>query len=177
MPVTAGEIIGPYELLSSIGEGGMGEVWKARDTRLGRLVAVKFSKEQFSDRFQREARAIAALNHPNICTLHDVGPNYLVMEFIEGQSVKDKIAARPLPSEEALDIAMTSGRYKQLLELLVELAQAPPLTDENSSRRARKALPPLVRRQWRRLRKAVNNGRMPDVIRTIRGAGYAIREA
>jgi serine/threonine protein kinase len=61
----------------------MGEVYKARDTRLNRIIAIKVSSEQFSERFEREARAIAALNHPNICTLHDVGPNYLVMEFIE----------------------------------------------------------------------------------------------
>jgi len=62
----------------------MGEVYRAHDPRLGRDVAIKVSPQQFSDRFEREARAIAALNHPNICTLHDIGPNYLVMEFIEG---------------------------------------------------------------------------------------------
>jgi serine/threonine-protein kinase len=70
----------------------MGEVWKARDTRLNRTVAVKVSQERFSDRFEREARAVAALNHPHICTLHDVGPNYLVMEFVEGTELKG-----PLP--------------------------------------------------------------------------------
>jgi eukaryotic-like serine/threonine-protein kinase len=64
----------------------MGEVYQARDIRLDRIVAVKVSKEQFSERFEREARAVAALNHPNICTLHDVGPNYLVMEFVEGEA-------------------------------------------------------------------------------------------
>ena len=63
----------------------MGEVWKARDTRLDRMVAIKVSKKEFSERFEREARAVAALNHPHICQLYDVGPNYLVMEFIEGE--------------------------------------------------------------------------------------------
>ena len=72
--------------LAAIGAGGMGEVYKARDTRLGRDVAIKVSVEQFSERFEREARSIAALNHPNICHLYDVGPNYLVMELIEGET-------------------------------------------------------------------------------------------
>jgi Tol biopolymer transport system component len=78
----------------------MGEVWRARDTRLNREVAIKFSQAQFSDRFQREANAIAALNHPNICTLFDVGPNYLVMEYVEGEDLKG-----PVPLERALEIA------------------------------------------------------------------------
>ena len=76
--------LGPYELISSLGAGGMGEVWKARDTRVDRIVAIKSSQEQFSARFEREARAIAALNHPNVCSLYDVGPDYLVMEWIDG---------------------------------------------------------------------------------------------
>ena len=80
MPLSAGEKLGPYELQSLLGEGGMGQVWKARDTRLNRTVAVKVSKQRFSERFEREARAIASLNHPNICTLFDVGADYLVME-------------------------------------------------------------------------------------------------
>jgi len=79
MPLATGTRLGPYEILSQIGAGGMGEVYKARDTRLDRTVAVKVSKEQFSERFQRQARAIAQLNHPHICQLHDVGPNYLVI--------------------------------------------------------------------------------------------------
>jgi serine/threonine protein kinase len=78
--VHIGSRLGPYEITAKLGEGGMGEVYRARDSRLGRDVAVKVSAEHFSDRFEREARAIAALNHPHICTLHDVGPNYLVME-------------------------------------------------------------------------------------------------
>src|SRR6185437_9072880 len=97
MPLSAGEKLGPYEILAPIGAGGMGEVYKARDTRLDRIVAVKVSKTEFSERFEREARAVAALNHSNICTLHDVGPNYLVMEYIEGSPLKG-----PLPLNQAL---------------------------------------------------------------------------
>ena len=78
----------------------MGEVWKARDTRLDRIVAIKVSQEKFSERFEREARAVAALNHPHICTLHDVGPNYLVMEYIEGKPLEG-----PLPLDQALKYA------------------------------------------------------------------------
>jgi serine/threonine protein kinase len=86
MPLLPGQKLGPYEILSQIGAGGMGEVWKARDTRLDRLVAIKTSQAKFTERFEREARAVAALNHPNICQLYDVGPDYLVMEFVEQQS-------------------------------------------------------------------------------------------
>ena len=82
MPLSAGDKLGPYEILAPLGAGGMGEVYKARDTRLDRIVAVKVSKEQFTERFEREARTVAALNHPNIGTLYDVGPNYLVMEYV-----------------------------------------------------------------------------------------------
>src|SRR5438270_9516844 len=100
MPHAPGERLGPFELQLPIGEGGMGEVWKARDTRLDRIVAIKISKDQFSERFDREARAVAALNHPNICQLYDVGPNYLVMEFIEGAPLKG-----PLPIDKAVEYA------------------------------------------------------------------------
>jgi serine/threonine protein kinase len=75
MSLKAQDRLGPYEILASIGVGGMGEVYKARDTRLNRTVAVKVSAEQFSERFEREAHAIAALNHPHICTVYDVGPD------------------------------------------------------------------------------------------------------
>ena len=84
MSLAAGSKLGPYEMLAAIGKGGMGEVYRAHDPRMGRDVAIKVSAERFTDRFEREARAIAALNHPNICTLYDVGPNYLVMELVEG---------------------------------------------------------------------------------------------
>src|SRR5947208_1838310 len=97
MPLKTGDLLGPYEIVALIGKGGMGEVYRARDTRLGRDVAVKVSGEKFTDRFQREARAVAALNHPHICTLHDVGPNYLVMEYLEGAPLKG-----PLPEAESL---------------------------------------------------------------------------
>ena len=94
MPLTAGQKLGPYEIVEPLGSGGMGEVYKARDTRLGRTVAIKVSTKRFSERFEREARSVAALNHPNICTLHDVGPDFLVMEYIEGAPIKG-----PLPPE------------------------------------------------------------------------------
>jgi tRNA A-37 threonylcarbamoyl transferase component Bud32 len=84
--LSAGETLGPYEILDQIGAGGMGVVYRARDPRVGREVAIKTSSEQFSDRFGREARAVAALNHPNICALYDVGPNFLVMELVDGES-------------------------------------------------------------------------------------------
>lgn len=130
MPLSAGEILGPYELLSPIGEGGMGEVWKARDTRLDRIVAVKVSKAQFSDRFQREARAIAALNHPNICTLYDVGPNYLVMEFIEGSPltgplVLPKVVEYAGQILDALDAAHRNGITHRRPDARELLAQRP----------------------------------------------------
>jgi Tol biopolymer transport system component/predicted Ser/Thr protein kinase len=101
MPLTPGTRLGPYEITAPLGAGGMGEVYKARDTRLDRVVAVKVCKEEFSERFEREAHAVAALNHSRICTLHDVGPNYLVMEYIEGTPLKG-----PLPLAQALKYAI-----------------------------------------------------------------------
>lgn len=92
MPLAAGVKLGPYEILSPIGAGGMGEVYKACDTRLDRVVAIKTSNEKFSERFEREARAVASLNHPHICQLYDIGPNYLVMEYIEGTLLKGPLA-------------------------------------------------------------------------------------
>ena len=105
MELKPGAKLGPYELVSAIGKGGMGEVWKAHDPRLNRDVAIKVSAQQFSDRFEREALAIAALNHANVCTLYDVGPNYLVMELVEGPTLADRIAQGPIPLAEALRIA------------------------------------------------------------------------
>src|SRR6202047_3811090 len=104
MSLSIGTRLGPYEILASIGAGGMGEVYKARDTRLDRIVAIKTSKAQFSERFAREAKAIAALNHPHICQLYDVGPDYLVMEYVEGSEIKG-----PLPLDQALTLAIQLG--------------------------------------------------------------------
>jgi eukaryotic-like serine/threonine-protein kinase len=101
MSVSRGDRLSPYEILARIGEGGMGEVWKARDTRLGRTVAIKTSKTAFSERFEREARATAALNHPHICTLHDVGPDYLVMELVEGAPLRGRSPSRKRASTPA----------------------------------------------------------------------------
>ena len=101
MTLSPGSKLGPYEILSSIGSGGMGEVWKARDTRLGRIVAIKKVKEQHSERFKQEARSIAALNHPNICQIHDIGDDYLVLEYVEGKPLSS-----PLPEQEALKLAI-----------------------------------------------------------------------
>ena len=100
MSLSAGDKLGRYEILAPIGEGGMGEVWKARDTRLNRIVAIKRLKGAHSGRFEQEARAIAAVNHPHICQIYDVGPDYLVLEFIEGQPVHG-----PMDLEQAAKIA------------------------------------------------------------------------
>src|SRR6202165_6073900 len=101
MPLSIGDKLGPYEIVAPIGKGGMGEVYRAHDSRLKRDVAIKVSAAQFSERFEREAQAIAAFNHPNICQLYDVGPNYLVMEYIEGKPLKG-----PLPLDQALKYAV-----------------------------------------------------------------------
>jgi serine/threonine-protein kinase len=101
MALAAGTRLGPYEILSPIGAGGMGEVYRATDTRLSRTVAIKVLKGPHSDRFEQEARAIAALNHAHICTLHDIGPDYLVMEYVDGATL-----CGPLPMEEALRLAL-----------------------------------------------------------------------
>src|SRR5262245_47829893 len=90
MPLEVGARLGPYEIIGALGAGGMGQVWKARDIRLNRIVAIKLAHQPFSERFEREARAAAALNHPNICQLYDVGvlptgEGYLVMEHVDGK--------------------------------------------------------------------------------------------
>ncbi len=100
MPLEAGTTLGPYEILSPIGAGGMGEVYKARDTRLERIVAIKVLPEHVASdpdlkqRFEREARTVAALNHPHICTLHDIGSqdgiDFLVMEYLDGQTLAER---------------------------------------------------------------------------------------
>jgi eukaryotic-like serine/threonine-protein kinase len=105
MSLSVGTRLGPYEILAPLGAGGMGEVYRARDPRMGREVAIKVSAERFSDRFEREVRAVAALNHPNICHVYDVGPNYLVMELVEGPTLAERIASGAIPLEESLPIA------------------------------------------------------------------------
>ena len=95
--VLPGIQFGPYRVVAPLGKGGMGEVFRAVDTRLNRPVALKICSGVFGARFEREARAIAALNHPHVCTLYDVGPNYLVMELLEGETLSDRLATDPLP--------------------------------------------------------------------------------
>jgi serine/threonine protein kinase len=112
MPLSAGTKLGPYEILEPIGAGGMGEVWKARDTRLDRLGAIKFTQAQFSDRFEREARATAALNHPNVAQVYDASDNCIVMELVDGGPV-----APPGDMRKLLDIAV---------QIADGLAAAPP---------------------------------------------------
>src|SRR5215831_7951454 len=116
MTLEKGTRLGPYEITSAIGAGGMGEVYLAMDTRLNRRVAIKILPPQWSSnpemkaRFDREAQIIAGLNHPHICTLHDVGrqdgADYLVMEYIEGQTLSERIAKGPLPLEQAVRCAI-----------------------------------------------------------------------
>jgi eukaryotic-like serine/threonine-protein kinase len=112
MSLAPGHRFGPYEIQAPVGRGGMGEVYRARDTRLGRDVAIKVSHQQFNERFDREARTISSLNHPNICALYDVGPDYLVMEYVDGESPRG-----PMAADEALAIAM------QIAEALREAHQ------------------------------------------------------
>jgi eukaryotic-like serine/threonine-protein kinase len=98
-----GERLGAYEIAGLLGRGGMGAVYRAIDTRLNRSVAIKVVDEAFNERFQHEARAISALNHPSVCTLYDVGANYLVMELIEGETLADRLKSGALPVERAVD--------------------------------------------------------------------------
>lgn len=105
MPLRPGELLEHYEVIEMIGSGGMGEVYRARDTRLPREVAIKVSSLAFNDRFAREARVIASLNHPNICTLFDVGPNYIVMELVQGDTLQDMIGKGSIPLDEASRLA------------------------------------------------------------------------
>ena len=118
-----GQTISHYKITEKLGEGGMGVVYRAEDTKLRRAVALKFppidklAGEEDKARFVREAQAAAALNHPNICTVHEIdeadGRTFIAMEFVEGQSVKDKVRARPLPLDEALDIAIQAAQGLQ----------------------------------------------------------------
>src|SRR5271169_7236118 len=115
MALTSGTKLGPYEIVSPLGAGGMGEVYRARDTRPDPTLAIKILPSHLSDnaeakqRFEREARTISSLNHPNICTLHDIGHqdgiDFLVMEFLEGETLQRKLLRGPLPLKQALDYA------------------------------------------------------------------------
>ena len=122
--LSAGTKLGPYEILSSLGAGGMGEVYRANDTRLDRIVAIKILPEalagdpQFRERFDREARAISQLTHPHICTLYDIGEHsstgsgqgvaFLVMEYLEGETLADRLKKGALPLDQTLTIAISS---------------------------------------------------------------------
>lgn len=98
------EVLGPYEIVGMLGSGGMGDVYSAVDNRLGRKVAIKVCRDRLSGRFEREVRAISALNHPNICTLHGVGRNYLVTELVDGETLRDWLR-RATALERRLEIA------------------------------------------------------------------------
>src|ERR1700749_523953 len=116
MALTAGTKLGPYEIQSPLGAGGMGEVYRARDTRLDRIVAIKIlathlaSSPELKQRMEREARAISALNHPHICHLYDIGSqdgtDFLVMEFLEGETLADRLKKGPPPLPEILKIGI-----------------------------------------------------------------------
>ena len=116
MPILPGRRLGPYEILSAIGAGGMGEVYKARDTRLDRIVAIKVlpthlaDRSELRERFEREAKTIASLNHPHICTLHDIGHqdgiDFLVMEYLEGETLAQRLLKGALPMEQVLQYAI-----------------------------------------------------------------------
>src|ERR1051325_7371287 len=116
MPLAPGTRLGPYEIVAPLGAGGMGEVYKARDTRLDRTVAIKVLPEhsatrpEVRERFEREARAVSALSQPHICTLYDVGRqdgiDFLVMEYLEGESLAQRLERGPLPMEQVLRYAV-----------------------------------------------------------------------
>ncbi len=116
MAILPGKRLGPYEILSSIGAGGMGEVYRAKDTRLDRIVAIKVLPDHLADRaerrerFEREAKTISSLNHPHICTLYDIGhqdgTDFLVMEYLEGETLAQRLVKGPLPLDQVLQYAI-----------------------------------------------------------------------
>ena len=113
--IRVGSSLGPYEIVAPIGAGGMGQVFRARDTRLGRTVAIKIlpphrsGVADFSERFEREARAISSLSHPNVCALFDVGENYFVMELLEGENLRERLRS-PMTVRQAIDVAVQVAR-------------------------------------------------------------------
>jgi serine/threonine protein kinase len=116
MELTPADKLGPYEIISPIGAGGMGDVWEAHYSRLNRVVAIKQIKVNRMSRFEQEARAIAALNHPNICQIHDIGPDYLVLEYVEGSPVKGPLA--PVEARRAalqITSALEAAHSKKIL--------------------------------------------------------------
>jgi len=119
MPLQPGAVLDHFEILAAIGAGGMGEVYKARDQRLDRTVAIKVLRQQFTERFTREAQSIAALNHSHICQLYDVGPSYLVMEFIDGAPLKGPLG---------LDTYDVTSDGKRFLVLHPETDRPTPIT-------------------------------------------------
>ena len=125
MPLTPGIKLGQYEVVEAIGAGGMGEVYRARDTKLGRDVAIKVLPEDFSEdperlaRFHREAKLLASLNHPNIASIYGTEGNALILELVEGPTLAERLAAGPIPLEEAISIA------RQIAEALEAAPSAP----------------------------------------------------
>ena len=125
MAVEVGARLGPYEIEEAIGAGGMGEVYRARDTRLERSVAIKVlaphlaERPEHRQRLEREAKAISSLSHPHICPLYDVGHedgvDFLVMEFIEGETLADRLARGPLPIEEVLRFGIQTEKLEEFL--------------------------------------------------------------
>ena len=119
MPLAEGTRVGPYEILGPLGAGGMGEVWRARDTRLSREVAIKVLPPELAGdpgrraRLEREARAASTLNHPNIVTVYELGQDgdlvYVAFERVEGRSLRDEAASGPLPTPRLLDIALQTA--------------------------------------------------------------------
>ncbi|MGO9369253.1 MAG: serine/threonine-protein kinase, partial [Terriglobales bacterium] len=178
MALTSGTKLGPYEIQTPLGAGGMGEVYLARDTRLDRTVAVKIlpshlsSNVEAKQRFDREARAISSLNHPNICTLHDIGHqdgiDYLVMEYLEGQTLADRLCKGPLPVEQVLryGIEICDGLEKAhrsgVVHRDLNLRPGRPASRHGSAGRARP--PPARDARGRRLVRA----RRPDQSRRPR---------
>jgi len=138
MTLTAGSKLGPYEILAPIGAGGMGEVYRAHDPRVGREVAIKVSSECFGERFEREARAVAALSHPNILAVYDVGReedvSYAVLELLKGQTLRDRLTGGALPWREAVALGTPvfttfAGRMGGVDEALIADGRLRVLTD------------------------------------------------